>query len=82
MVRYFLLRFFLFVGCVLVLWLVGLRQPLPLVLVAGVLSSIISLVAFRGMRQHAADGLEHRVHERMARAEAHRTAEDEDDEED
>lgn len=77
--RYFVIRFFLFAGVLLVLWLVGLRDPVPLVLLSMVISAIIALVGFRGMRQKAATGLEDRVHNRLARAEANRTAEDDDE---
>lgn len=76
MVRYFLLRFLVFAACLLGLWLVGLRSPLPLVLVAGVLSSIVSLVSFREQREMAAGSLQQRVAARSAKIDEHRMAED------
>lgn len=76
--RYFVVRFMLFIGCVLVFWLAGLRSPIPLVLVSGVVSSIIALFVFREMRNQAATGLEHRVHSRVAKIDEHRAEEDDD----
>ena len=76
MIRYFVLRFTLFAECLLALWLVGLRSPLPLALLAMVLSSIIALLAFRGQREQAATRLHDRVSARSARIDEHRSLED------
>lgn len=54
MVRYSLLRLLVFFGCVVVLWLLGWRSRedlVPLILVAALVSMVISFFALRPFRQ-------------------------------
>ncbi len=54
MLRYTVLRTLIFLGCLLVAWLLGLRGQdnlLPLVLVAALSSFVISYVALRRFRE-------------------------------
>lgn len=67
--RYSLLRIMLFLGCLIVLWLVGLRG-LTLVVLAGLLSMVASLFVLRGPREEFSARIASRVDERAARAEA------------
>lgn len=50
-VRYSLLRILLFLAALLALWLVGLRNPLLLLLAAATISMVVSLFALSGMRE-------------------------------
>ncbi len=69
MVRYSLMRFLIFFGCLGLLWLLGLRerneQPW-LVVGAALLSMLISYFALRPLRQDTVDKLSHRVESRVA----------------
>lgn len=83
--RYSLARITVFLACLLVFWLVGLRDnPLVLLLVATTVSMFISLIALRGMREQFADQVAHRVETRteakMAKAARRRRDEVLDDE--
>ncbi|GMA87835.1 hypothetical protein GCM10025868_30850 [Angustibacter aerolatus] len=57
-VRYSLLRMMLLLGCVLFVWLVfhlvGVDNPLLLLVVAGALSLVLSFVLLRGPREEMA----------------------------
>ncbi len=66
--RYSLARITIFLLCLLVLWLVGLRDnPLILLIVATTVSMFISLIGLRGIREEFADQVAHRVEERTER---------------
>lgn len=82
MLRYTLLRFLVFFGCLAVLWLVGLRDEedmLLLVAGAALLSAVISYVALRRFREDYSAQLATRLEERAAakRARASRRPSDE-----
>lgn len=69
MVRYTLLRFLIFFGCLGLLWLLGLRNrsQQPWLLVgAATLSVLISYFALRPLRQDTVDKLSNRVEGRLA----------------
>ncbi len=69
MLRYSLLRLLVFLGCVSVLWLAGLRDraQLPyLVLGAALLSAVISYFALRRFREDYSAQLAHRIVARAA----------------
>ena len=67
--RYSLMRIMLFLGCLIVLWLVGLRGLL-LVILAGLLSMVVSLFVLRGPREEFSARIAERVDRKAARAEA------------
>jgi hypothetical protein len=67
MLRYSLLRIMLLFGCMLVLWLVGVRDPVWLLLGTAVSSVALSYVVLRGPREELARQLAARVDERTAR---------------
>ncbi|MGG5259141.1 DUF4229 domain-containing protein [Phycicoccus avicenniae] len=69
MVRYTVLRLMIFLGCLLALWLVGLRGPensVLLVVLAAVLSLGISFFALRRFREDYSAALAQRLEERAA----------------
>ena len=69
MLRYTVLRLLVFLGCVALLWLAGLRdrdQVLLLVFGAGVLSAVISVFALRRFREDYAAQVQARVEARSA----------------
>ncbi|MFL6079615.1 MAG: DUF4229 domain-containing protein [Ornithinibacter sp.] len=69
MVRYSVLRLLVFLGCVSLLWLLGLRDRavLPyLVLGAALLSAVISYFALRRFREDYSAQLAHRIEARSA----------------
>lgn len=74
---YSVLRLAIFAVVMTVLYLAGMRGMLLLV-VGAMISAIISLVALIGPREQFARSIEARIQDRRARAEEHRTAEDED----
>jgi uncharacterized protein DUF4229 len=74
--RYSLLRIMLLFGCMLVLWLVGVRDPVWLLLATAVSSVALSYVVLRGPREELARQLAARVEQRTARR--HNDADDED----
>jgi hypothetical protein len=76
MLRYSLLRIMLLFGCMLVLWLVGVRDPVWLLLTTAVSSVALSYVVLRGPREELARQLAAKVDERTARR---RTDADEED---
>ncbi|MDE9365023.1 DUF4229 domain-containing protein [Luteipulveratus sp. YIM 133132] len=78
MARYTLLRLLIFFATLMILWLVGLRQ-IPLLAVSAIVSAIISLVVLQGVREQFANQIDAKVKQRQARAEQHRTAEDDDE---
>ena len=65
--RYSLLRIMLLFGCMLVLWLVGVRDPVWLLLATAVSSVALSYVVLRGPREELARQLADRVEQRTAR---------------
>lgn len=70
--RYTFARLFIFVACLLIGWLVGLRDNLlVLLLVAATVSMLISLFALRGMRDQfsieVADSVERRHQRKTVR---------------
>lgn len=79
MIRYTLLRFLIFFGCLVLLWLIGLRDPeeLPwLVVGSALLSMVVSFVLLRPMRDQLVRDLEAR---RVARSEARGRRDDTDE---
>ncbi len=86
MLRYTLLRFLVFFGCLAVLWLLGLRdeeEMLLLVAGAALLSAVISFFALRRFREDYSAQLATRLQQRSAgKASApadHPTDEDDED---
>lgn len=77
MVRYSLLRFAIFAVALILLWFTGLRGW-PLLLISAVASAIISLLALQIPRENFARQIEARVESKRVKADAHRTAEDDD----
>lgn len=72
MVRYTILRFLIFFGVVIALYLVGLKDnPLLLIALAAVISAIVSLLVLRGMRDEMTAKLIDR-HEARLEAKANR----------
>ncbi|MEI2778902.1 MAG: DUF4229 domain-containing protein [Tetrasphaera sp.] len=68
MIRYTLLRFLIFFGCLALLWLVGLRSPeqRPWLLVgAGALSIAVSYFALKPFREETVDKISRRVEARL-----------------
>lgn len=78
-VRYTLARLFVFFACLLVLWLVGLRDPILLLLVAATLSLVLSMWLLSGMREQMSrevyDRVEARTQRKMSEAQKRRDAE-------
>ena len=69
--RYSLARISVFLLCLLLFWLLGMRDnPLLLLIVATTVSMFISLFALRGMREQFADQVAHRVEDRTERKQA------------
>ncbi|KNX36234.1 DUF4229 domain-containing protein [Luteipulveratus halotolerans] len=79
MARYTLLRLLIFFATLMILWLVGLRSW-ALLAISAIVSAIISLVALQGVREQFASQIDAKVKARQAKAEAYRTAEDDDEE--
>lgn len=78
MLLYSVLRLVIFAGCLVLLWLLGLRAPdqqLLLVVLVGVLSMAISFVALRRQRER----LSSRISERVERSAARRNASEDDE---
>lgn len=63
--RYSLLRTMLLLGCLLTLWLVGVRDPFWLILLTGITSITLSYVVLRGPRDELARQLAARVGRRL-----------------
>src|SRR5215213_2754535 len=76
MLSYSLLRIMLLFGCMLVLWLVGVRDPVWLLLATAVSSVALSYVVLRGPREELARQLAARVDERTARRRSDAEVED------
>lgn len=83
MIRYTLLRFLIFFGCLCVLWLLGLREPqhLPwLVVGSALLSMVISLIVLAPMREQVVTSLEakrlQRIQDRESRTDTDEAVED------
>ncbi|XLW76434.1 DUF4229 domain-containing protein [Arsenicicoccus dermatophilus] len=75
--RYTLLRLLLFFGCLSALGLVGLWGPL-LVVLAGLLSMVLSLFVLRGPRDEWSARIQQRVEGRLAdRTGAHKVTDEE-----
>ncbi|PRY59337.1 uncharacterized protein DUF4229 [Knoellia remsis] len=67
MVRYFILRTLIFIGCLAATWLLGLRdreEQLLAVVIAAVASMIISAFVLRPFRQQASADIARRVEQR------------------
>lgn len=77
MIRYTVLRLLLFVVALLALFATGLRGW-PLLLLSALVSLAVSIFALRGPRDQFAEQIQRKVSERQARAEAYRSAEDDD----
>ncbi|MFC6712760.1 DUF4229 domain-containing protein [Branchiibius cervicis] len=77
MVRYSLLRFAIFAIVLILLWFTGLRGW-PLLILSAVASAIVSLIALQVPREKFARQIEDKVEAKRVKADAHRTAEDED----
>jgi hypothetical protein len=67
MLRYSLLRIMLLFGCMLVLWLVGVRNPVWLLFGTAVTSVTLSYFVLKGPREALARQLATRVDQRTAR---------------
>jgi hypothetical protein len=63
--RYSLLRILLFSGCLLILWLIGLRDPTWLMLGTAVTSVTLSFFLLRAPREQLAHRLAERVSGRL-----------------
>lgn len=79
MIRYTILRLLFFVAALLLLYIVGLRGW-PLLILAALVSLVASFFALRGPRAQFAEQVQRKVSERQQRAEAYRSAEDDDTE--
>ncbi|MDN5796439.1 MAG: DUF4229 domain-containing protein [Intrasporangium sp.] len=68
MLRYTVLRLLIFFGFTLLFWLVGLRHnPIVLIVLAAIASSVTSYVLLRGLRDEMTAGLVARHEARTAR---------------
>lgn len=76
--RYTLLRLLVFLAFLLGLYLVGLRG-IPLVLIAGLISSFVSLIALAGVREDFARTIQTKVDGRREKARTQHAYEDEDE---
>lgn len=74
---YSVMRLAIFAVVLLILYALGMRGMLLLV-VSTMSAAIISLVALIGPREDLARNIEQKIAQRRARAESHRTAEDDD----
>lgn len=81
-IQYSLARIGIFLGVLGILWLVGLRHPMWLLLASATLSMLISLFALAGLRDKFAYDVADRVEHRRAGKQARRmpAAEDAHDE--
>lgn len=86
MLRYTVLRLLVFLGCLSLLWLLGLRGRADLLLLvvgAALLSAVISYFALRRFREdysaQLADRIEHRVAAKRAGGSSRPTDEDAED---
>jgi hypothetical protein len=73
MLRYSLLRLLIFLGCVSLLWLVGLRdreELLLLVVIAALLSAVISYFGLRRFREDYSAQLAQKLEQRSAARQA------------
>ena len=73
MLRYSLLRLLIFLGCVSLLWLVGLRdrdELLLLVVIAALLSAVISYFGLRRFREDYSAQLAQKIEQRSAAKQA------------
>ena len=81
MLRYSVLRLLVFFGVAGVLWLLGLRdqeEMIVLVLLAGVISLVISAFVLKPFRDQASDEIARKVEARRARRAERPTATEED----
>ncbi|HET8616014.1 MAG TPA: DUF4229 domain-containing protein [Actinomycetales bacterium] len=78
--RYSVLRLLLFIACLLVLWLVGVREPVLLVALTAIASLTLSYFFLRGPRDAMAQTLADRAARRQRRPDADELAEDAEDE--
>jgi hypothetical protein len=76
--RYSVLRLLLLFGCLLVLWLVGVRNPLLLVVLTAVASITLSYFLLKGPRDAMAQTLADRASRRAGRTRVDVDATDED----
>ena len=79
MLRYTLLRLLVFFGMMCALYLVGMRGILLLV-ISALASAILSVFLLAGPREQFAQQIDEKVQARRARAEEHRSYEDDDEE--
>ncbi|GMA38447.1 DUF4229 domain-containing protein [Mobilicoccus caccae] len=71
-IQYSLLRILLFLASLLVLWLVGLKNPLWLLLAAATVSMLLSLFLLSGLRERMSADVVQRVESRQAKKAARR----------
>ena len=80
MVRYLILRTLIFVGCLALTWLLGMRdreEQLLAVVIAAVASLVISAVVLKPFRQQASADIAERVDRRVERKREKATQSDE-----
>lgn len=75
-IQYTLLRILLFLASLLLFWLVGLKDPLILLLVAATVSMLLSLFLLSGLRERMSADLANRVERRRRRSESGRLVDD------
>jgi hypothetical protein len=80
--RYSVLRLLLLFGCLLVLWLVGVRNPVLLVVLTAVASVTLSYFLLKGPREAMAQMLADRAARRAGHTRSDLDAADEDAEDD
>jgi hypothetical protein len=80
--RYSVLRLLLLFGCLLVLWLVGVRNPVLLIALTAVVSLTLSYFLLKGPRDAMAQTLADRASRRAGRTRSDVDAADEDAEDD
>jgi hypothetical protein len=80
MIRYTILRLLIFVVALMILYAVGFRSW-ALLLLSALVSLVVSFFALRGPREQFAEQVQQKVAERQERAEAYRSAEDDDTDE-
>lgn len=71
-IQYSLLRILLFLASLLVLWLVGLKNPLWLLLAAATVSMLLSLFLLSGLRERMSADVVRRVENRRQKKAARR----------
>lgn len=69
--RYSLLRIMVLFACMLVLWLVGVRDPVLLIALTGVTSIVLSYFVLKGPREAMAQTVAERAGRRLAQPAPH-----------